>query len=144
MFMVRSWLEGLFKRHRLVVGEEAWMGLEAPVVPTEEAEQLAGAHEPAWLGGQASRESLVLASLVYSAKESFDKPRFPLTNRSLDFTDVDVALDFEQLAFEARLSGKVLDADAFLPVCRDHVLVSKRFASTGIAVPARTLAVATA
>jgi 4'-phosphopantetheinyl transferase EntD len=236
MLMVGSWLECLFKRHPLVVGEEAWMGLEAPAVPAEEAEQVEGAvlgrriafatgrwcarralarleipsfilrngadraprwppgvvgsithagsvpggfcgvvvgrsshwmtlgldaergdaldpalwplvltpNESAWLGSQAPSARRTLASLVFSAKESFYKAQFPLTGRFLDFTDVEVSVDLQQLAFEARLSGKVSEGDAFLPVCRGHFLTSERFVLTGIAVPARSLSVASA
>jgi 4'-phosphopantetheinyl transferase EntD len=59
------------------------------------------------LEGQAPPERAALATLLFSAKETFHKAHFPLTRRYLDFLDVEISADLAEGGFQVRLGSHV-------------------------------------
>jgi len=65
--------------------------------------------ERSWLHTQPELARGSLAKLVFSAKEAFYKCQYPLTQRFLDFQDVELAFDQESLSFRAASVPSELD-----------------------------------
>lgn len=115
--------------------DAASLGLDLePATPLKEdlVARILGREERAWLAARPPGDRLLLAKLVFSAKEAFYKCQHPLTGRFLEFHDVCLALDLDAGAFTAtvapdkcalppgvRVSGRFLLAG-------DHVVAAAR------------------
>ncbi len=88
-----------------------------------------------WLDAQPSSQRALLARALFSAKESYYKCQFPLTQRVLEFKDVEARISVRSGSFTARCVGAVNDAPELDSVVGSLSIADDRIV-TGMMLPA--------
>lgn len=89
----------------IAVDIEQELPLDEDLVP-----EICTIEERAWLASQKSPQRLILAKLLFSAKECTHKCHYPISKKMLDFRDISITPDLDIGQFEATF---LKDAEGF-------------------------------